>query len=228
MSAVILNEIPFRLDLEALLQSLHLSDKPDYADEIRRLTAEAEPIARPRAAYRAAAVESRSDDSVAIDGTVLRSRILRVNFEKAAQVYPFVATCGRELEEWSASVEGMFRRYGADRIKEAAVDVALQALLDRIRAVESAEHVSMISPGTVLDWPTEEQRPLFRILGEAAPAIGVELTEACIMFPIKSVSGILFATEEAFESCRLCPAKVCRKRRAPYDVGHYERAYARG
>jgi len=45
------------------------------------------------------------------------------------------------------------------------------------------------------------------------------------MVPVKSVSGILFPTEESFASCQLCPREVCPGRRAPYDPDLYDAKY---
>jgi hypothetical protein len=80
-------------------------------------------------------------------------------------------------------------------------------------------------PGSLQDWPVQEQGPLFALLGEAAPAIGVELTPSYLMVPTKSVSGIRFPLEESFESCQLCSRPNCPNRRAPYEEGLYERKY---
>jgi hypothetical protein len=51
------------------------------------------------------------------------------------------------------------------------------------------------------------------------------LTESLLMVPVKSVSGIVFANEEEFASCQLCPREDCPGRKAPYDPGLYERKY---
>ena len=84
-----------------------------------------------------------------------------------------------------------------------------------------------MSPGSLADWPLEQQRALFAVLGDTEGLIGVRLAESCLMIPTKSVSGMRFPTETSFESCQLCPRAVCPGRRAPYDKGLYDRKYAR-
>ena len=96
-----------------------------------------------------------------------------------------------------------------------------------------AEHhntgnLSIMTPGSLKDWPIEEQRPLFTILGDTVNTIGVHVTESLVMFPTHSISGIMFPTEIRFESCQLCPRKKCSGRRAPYDKDMYERRYGGG
>jgi hypothetical protein len=45
------------------------------------------------------------------------------------------------------------------------------------------------------------------------------------MIPTKSVSGIIFQTDDTFESCMLCQKDNCPNRRAPYNETLYERKY---
>jgi hypothetical protein len=85
--------------------------------------------------------------------------------------------------------------------------------------------VSRMSPGSLLDWPIQEQRPLFAILGNTRELIGVHLTEGLMMVPTKSVSGIFFPTEINFVSCQLCPREGCPGRKATHDKDLYDRKY---
>jgi hypothetical protein len=170
-------------------------------------------------------VEARGDDHVKVDGHTLTSRVLRVNLEKAHRVFAYVATCGVELEEWSRSIGDVLRRYWADTIKEMALRAAVRALKEELEDRFRPGRTSSMSPGSLEDWPLEEQAVLFSILGNPEGAIGVRLSESLVMVPTKSVSGIRFPTEESFESCQLCPREGCPGRRAPYDPGLYERKY---
>lgn len=82
-----------------------------------------------------------------------------------------------------------------------------------------------MSPGSLEDWPVSQQSALFSLLGDTQHAIGVQLTESCLMVPTKSVSGIRFPMEDSFESCQLCPREDCPGRRAPYDEALYARRF---
>lgn len=226
MKAVVLDDIPFRLDLPRLAERLRVAHVSGYAEELRRLAAESQAIALPRALYRVAFVESRGDDYVVVDGVTLTSRVLRVNLEKAHRVFVYVATCGMELEEWSRSIEDRLHRFWADTIKEMALRSAVEAFEEDLAERYRPGQTSTMSPGTLEDWPLGEQRALFALLGNPGDAIGVRLTETLLMIPTKSVSGIRFPTEESFESCQLCPRESCPGRRAPYDEKLYERKYS--
>ena len=207
MEAVILDNIPFQLDLAPLMKRLHVRTGSTYADDFRRLARDAQAIARPKALYKVAFVESRGDDTVVVDGTTLTSRVLRVNLE------------------WSRPPDDMLRQYWADTLMEMALRAAIRALNEHLVERYRTGRTSAMSPGSLGDWPLQEQRALFAILGNPEDAIGVRLSDGFLMIPIKSVSGIRFPTEESFESCQLCPRENCPGRRAPYDEGLYERKY---
>jgi hypothetical protein len=225
MNEVILDNIPFELDLVSLMKKLRLKQGESYADKLKRLASDAQAMAKPKALYRVAFIEAKGDDYVVIDGVKLTSRVLRVNLEQAHRVFPFVATCGMELEDWSSSIDDMLYRYWADTIKEMALRSAIQAMGEHLVENYQPGRTSSMSPGSLGDWPIREQRTLFAILRNPKDAIGVQLTDSLLMTPVKSVSGIRFPTDVNFESCQLCPRQDCPGRRAPYDKELYDSRY---
>jgi hypothetical protein len=225
MHEVILNNAPFQMDVDQLLERLRVPEGSRHAPQLRSFASHAQAIAKPKALYRAAFIDSKGEDVVQIEGVTLTSRVLRVNLESAHRVFVYVATCGTELDEWSKSVDGMLERYWADVMKEMALRSAMEALNEDIAQRYRPGHMAGMSPGELEDWPLEEQRALFALLGHTRQAIGVQLTDSLLMIPTKSVSGIRFPTEENFDSCLLCPRQNCPGRRAPYDEGLYERKY---
>jgi len=227
MDTTVLKDIPFRIDSDALLKSLKVKERSCYVEEIEDLIRQAQAVARPKGIYGIAPVESRDGDSVVIEGIRFASRVLQVNLGEVHRVFPFVATCGVEIEEWSKSIEGMWKRYWADVIKEAAVESVVKFLAEHLTQTYRPGPLAMMNPGSLQDWPVTEQKNLFALFRGAAASIGVQLMESCIMFPVKSVSGIWFPTVEGFEGCQLCPIKHCPKRRALYDESLYDQKYGR-
>jgi hypothetical protein len=225
---VVLKDIPFRPDLEDLKKKLRVKDGGGHSDRFARLVQEAETIARPRALYRVAYVEGRTERNVVIDGVRFDSRVLQVNLEKAHRVFPFLATCGTELHEWTGAQEDILQRYYADEISEVAMRQALGVLRDYLVERYRLGRTSTMSPGSLPDWPIQAQRPLFALLGDTEGTLGVRLTDSLLMIPSKSVSGIRFPTEQTFASCQLCPREGCPSRQAPYDGELYEKRYHLG
>jgi len=225
MKTILLDHIPFRADTDLLAKKLHLTERPRYVEQLEQLVQEAEALARPKAIYGVAYIEEKGDDFVVAEGIRLTSRILRVNLEEAHRLFPFVATCGVELDEWGQSMSNTLHRYWAEAIEDMALRVALRSMKEALVEHFHPGETSDMHPGSLADWPIEEQRPLFELLGDVEELAGVRLLDSLLMSPTKSVSGVRFPTEESFESCQLCPREECPGRQAPYDQGLYDRKY---
>lgn len=152
-------------------------------------------------------------NGVEIDAPFAVEKLGRCHF-----VVPYVATCGTEAETWSEHVEGGLERYWADKLKLLLLEKARRRLYEvvRERCFRDAQHMSSLNPGSLPQWPISEQTKLFAVLGGGAERIGVTLKESFLMLPTKSVSGIFFASDEAYENCELCPRIDCPNRRAAF------------
>jgi len=217
----VLDNIPIKLDIKAVLRRMHVRSKNEGIEKgVRELIDIARPIARPKAVYEVSYVENKNEDSIDISGVRFTSRILRINLDKVERVFPYVVTCGRELDEIDIPSGEFLKGYFMDQIKEAVLVLARKYLDDHLRIKYALGQMSRISPGAgrTTDWPIKQQKELFSIFGNVEDLIGVRLTESLLMVPVKSVSGIYFPTEIKFESCQLCPRGKCIGRRAPYDL----------
>ncbi|MEW6265058.1 MAG: vitamin B12 dependent-methionine synthase activation domain-containing protein [Thermodesulfobacteriota bacterium] len=215
---VILNQIPFSLDLPALAARLRIRPDNSYYRDLEALAGEALTIARPRAVIRLAYIDALEDDRVMVEGVRFVSRLLADKLAQTHRVFAYVATCGTELDEWASSKNDMLRRFYAEEINALALVTARKTLLEEIDRRFKPGQVSAMSPGSLPEWPIEQQGPLFELLGSPAQVIGVRLTSSFLMLPVKSVSGIYFPTETPFFSCQLCPREKCPGRKAPYQA----------
>ena len=222
---VIIDDIVFEPDREHLMKQLRAKEGTRHAETLDGLLDEAASIAQPKAVYRVSYIEDRDGDSIVVDGITFESRVLRVNLDETNRVFPFVATAGRELYDWMNSKDDLLVKYYADVVSESALRAASSVLKTHLRERFALPKSSTMSPGSLSDWPIQEQRPLFALLGDPEEDIGVTLTSSMLMIPSKSVSGFYFATEKTFESCQLCQRDRCPSRKAPYDPGLYDRRY---
>jgi len=242
----ILDDIPFEMDRAAVFDLLHLDPQHRYASEVDTLIEKASELARPRAVYQVALVERKETDSVviaedprgleqALEGSSTRtgaqtrrarfvSPVLRANLDQVERVFPYVATCGREMNSAPIADGDVFSQFCWDTIKEVALHVALSHLFDHLKEVHELESLSSMNPGSgdLEVWPIEQQKELFGFFGSVEDLIGVALTDSCLMIPNKSVSGVFFSSEHGFESCQLCHRDDCPKRRAPFDPHLWE------
>lgn len=217
MALIILDNISWKVDVGKLFKRFHLQTGSQDAAKVEALVRQAEKIGRPKALYKEAYVEDKGEDFVIVDGVKLTSRILRANLEHVYRVFPYIVTCGTELDEWSDSIDDILESYWADGIKEMALYEALKAFERHLDENFHPGKTSSMNPGSLQDWPISQQKQLFQILDDPKKYIGVELTDSYLMLPMKSVSGIRFSTEVGFENCKLCTRENCPGRRAPYD-----------
>jgi hypothetical protein len=225
MAEKVIDQIPLRFDVEHILARAGLDGTPSNLTVAQRLAGDAGALGRPRALYRAISLRKDTARTVIVDGVTLTSRVLRVNLDPVDRAFPFVATCGWELDRWVMEKEEPIERRVADVISEAALYLALGALKERLREKYHLATISRMSPGSLEDWPLQEQRLLFQLFDDTERAVGVRLTKDLMMLPRKSLSGILFASDELFESCLLCPREECPSRLLPYDRDLFTRRY---
>lgn len=222
MKTFVHDSIEFILDIPALLRECRVKPGSADAQTLEKMAEEAVKLGRPRFIYGQEFVGDRGVEFIEVDGIRFESRVLRVNLERTDRIFPFVCTCGMELEDWGAGIDDWLMGFWAEAIKEAALRAALDAFFAHLEGRYRLGHVSTMSPGSLENWPISQQAPLFRLLGNPAE---VRLTDSLLMVPTKSVSGIVFSTDENFQSCQLCPRENCPNRRAPYDETLYEREY---
>ena len=216
----VLDNIPIRLDLEAVLKRMRARRQNEsIRRSIRELIGRVRPIARPKAVYEVSYIENKGEESIDIAGIKFTSRVLRVNLDKVARVFPHIVTCGRELYDIDIPSDELLKGYLLDQIRETVLVSAREYLEDYLIKKYALGQLSRMAPGSgaATVWPITQQKQLFSIFGNVEELIGVRLTDSMLMIPVKSVSGIFFPTEAKFESCQLCPVERCTGRRAPYE-----------
>lgn len=127
----------------------------------------------------------------------------------------FVFTAGAGIGEWSKQLmaEGdLMKGYVVDVVGSEVVELAMdkmQAALAQQMAETGLLITNRYSPG-YCGWIVAEQHKLFSLLPENF--CGVTLSDTALMYPIKSVSGIIGIGESVkFNSytCRICDAQNC-------------------
>lgn len=220
----ILNDIPFALDTALLFKRLRLDPEGECGEEILAVAEKVAAAARPKAAYRVAYIDAREADAVSIDGVRFTSRVLSANLAEVQRVFPYVATCGVEMDAVPVDAADFLGNYTRDAVKEMALRAATAHLNEHLKHCYGLSRLTAMHPGSGDHnvWPIQEQRPLFQLLGDVEGGIGVRLTNTCLMHPNKSLSGIYYPAEEDFFTCTLCHREDCPGRRAPFDPQQWE------
>jgi hypothetical protein len=225
MDSIIIESIPMSVDEELLRSGLKVRSGTSLAAKLSEIIESALSAAKPKAAIKLLDITNLGDDFVTAHNITFNSRVLSVNLKDSPNMAVFAATCGTELDEWSKQFDGYLEQYWADTIMFLALGFAMQAAEGIIKKTLDTETVSTMNPGSLEDWPITEQSKLFTLMKDETAAIGVRLNESFLMRPLKSVSGLCYASGEIFHNCQLCPRKDCPGRRAPFDDGLYEKRY---
>ncbi|UCD78284.1 MAG: hypothetical protein JSW26_23185 [Desulfobacterales bacterium] len=212
----ILDNIQINIDLEAARRRLHLK-RDNELKALQDLIAIAQPLVEPKVFYKTCYIEEKLAEGVIIEGVYLSSKVLRKNLDKIERVFPFVITIGGKFSEELGACSDLLEKFYLDSIGNVALNQVRNELNHHLKSKYALEKTAFMAPGSLPDWPIDEQVPLFKLLGDVEASIGVKLTESLLMLPAKSVSGIYFPTETSFFSCQLCPRERCDSRKAKYN-----------
>ncbi len=212
--------IPVALDAGELAARLRFDPARAGFDSLDGLVALAGGLIEPRAVFETAYVGAKGERTVEVAGVMFESRLLRQNLEGANKVFPYIITVGPGLERAAAAQGDLLKQYYLEEMANSALESAAAWLAGRLEERFGVRGLSNMSPGSLEDWPITEQTKLFSIFGDAERLIGVRLTDSLLMVPRKSISGILFPSEEGFVACQLCERERCPGRKAPWQGGH--------
>lgn len=216
----ILQEFDFSVPIGTLAAKCRAEDGTEEYDRLVELLASATAVGRPKALVVAAAVEDVDARTVRVGGVEIVSPFVREKLLQSPVAHAYLLTCGREVDEWSKTLTDFVDAFYVDELKKLWLGCADRAVREEVRGrLPPGARLASLNPGSLPHWPTEGQRELFGILGDTEGAVGVRLTESCLMLPSKSVSGLLFSDRSGHVNCAMCPRKDCPNRRATDDLG---------
>ena len=198
------------LDISEIYRSMGYPD-PDAPPEDMKAIVEGllerfSPICHPRFHYIESTVEGLSPKGIIMKG-----------LSGAEKYFLFIATAGMEFQEEinRISEEGdIVKVYAADLIGSEIAEATVRECVKEMEADYPGVGVSNpYSPG-YCGWVLSEQREIFSRFG--GDTGGVSLNDSCLMYPIKSVSGIVSAgakVEKREYGCAICGRKDCYKNR---------------
>ncbi|MPW24311.1 hypothetical protein GC105_00695 [Alkalibaculum sp. M08DMB] len=193
MKVEIFQDITFSINEQNLKEALKLRERLKLDDLVSELISNAEKIAKPKAIYtKLQSSVDRKNGQVFILDKVFHSKVLAESIEDTTNVFPYIITCGMEIEEWSQSIDDIMEQYIVDGIKAQILFESTEYISQKIKETNNLESLVYHIPGFLDDWPIYEQKELFSIFGDKTQEIQVYLTESSLMRPTKSVSGIYY------------------------------------
>jgi hypothetical protein len=221
---VALTDIPFSFNIDQFSKQLRIKADTDHARAFEELVSTVQGVAKPKALYKVAFIDDKGNDSVTLDGVKFTSRALRKNLDAVERVFPYIATCGTEIDNIKIEQGDLQKKMWLAFLKGNLLQTSMQYLVENLNKQYKVSNVSSMNPGSgdATVWPFEQQRELFSTFEDVEKLIGVRLTKSLVLVPDMSVAGILFPTETDFQSCQLCHRENCHVRRAPFDKELWE------
>lgn len=212
-----MDRIPVILDAGEVATRLRFDPVRAGFESMDELVALAQGLIKPRAVYEVAYIGTKGERMVEVAGVAFESLLLRKNLELANKVFPYIITVGPELERAASAQVDLLKQYYLEEMANIALESAAGWLGGQLEARYGVTGLANMSPGSLEDWPITEQTKLFSIFGDTEKAVGVRLTDSLLMLPRKSISGILFPSDEGFVACQLCDREHCPSRKAAYS-----------
>lgn len=215
--------------LTAKLEDTELSDKErkqlfskaneEMAEELTEMVRQAQSLAEPVVLFGVCPVSQDADGYMCINGLRIDSELVREKLQGKSRCFPYIITCGEQLETWSLQYKDDFlAAFWAEEIKKLYLNRIVSEFFTYLKAYyHTSGHLTSLNPGSLEQWPLKGQEELFAVLGGAAfvkEQTGVSCTDSFLMLPIKSLSGIAFESEVFYENCQHCPLTACPNRRA--------------
>jgi len=192
-------------------------------NKLRTWKKKAQALLVPRFLYNVYKIDNISKASVEIHQDCrFKSPKLSKTLRPCEEIVCFIATVGARIER---KIERLFEqnRFADAFLLDAIGSAAVENLADRFQetiknAVQEHEKAVTLrfSPG-YCDWPVTEQKELFKLLD--SDPIGVELNDACLMTPRKTISGVFGIYNDdkiggdPYTPCSDCPKTDCPERR---------------
>lgn len=203
-------------------------EENSYDEYIKKLWEEAKAMGLPKAIIRECIIGEKSENEIIIDGMPHKSSLLIEKLKETERIYAYVATCGIELDKWAKKyINDPLYEFISSSIMKLALSPALNILHAWVRENTDIEKFAALNPGSLPSYPITGQRQVFGLIAGSENGyatdyvkekIGVDLAPSYLMIPLKSVSGIIFKTNEEWHNCSRCSKKECPDRRAEMSV----------
>ncbi len=148
-------------------------------------------------------------------------RIIANYLTDTSEVAVFVATAGKAYDEYLHKIKAsgdIYTEFLADAVGSELAEATVREVSLRLETLANERRMYITlsySPG-YCGWHVREQPKLFSLLPDQP--CGVKLNDACLMSPVKSVSGIIGLSAhpnvQVPYSCEICGLLTCYKRKS--------------
>ena len=208
------------IDRQEIYRAMGYGDEtpePEILAMLDEVLARTQCVCRPRLLYRICNGQVITPLHIEVGGVNFRPGKIITDSLAGAELFCLpVAPAGREFEEFRHTYKeagDCVREFIADSVGSVLAEACVARLEQQLDSDLNVPHTLPYSPG-YCGWRVTEQHLLFGMLPDRP--CGIELTESSLMYPIKSVSGIIgigSRVERKPYGCAICRNTACYKRR---------------
>ena len=212
-------DIPITLDMARVFDRLKTGRDHPGARELTEMARQAERMPGATAGFVRVPVREvdRKSAVIALGPARFSSRILAKSLDAGHWAFAVLATLGSVARQRAQTETDLLKSWWWQGLFDLAMERIVAYVMDEIKRRFSIQVLSILSPGSLADWPLDQQKEMFRLFGALPGQLGVRLTADMVMEPCFSVSGLMFETPVPFCSCAFCPRESCESRRMPFD-----------
>lgn len=210
----------FIMDKDELFN--RLNKREDLLERALELLEEVKEDIHPCYIAREIEITDRQPDQFMIRDMVFHSKITSLKINTRKKVFVFIASCGREISDRVDRETDLLDKSLLDIIAYMAY---LHASFEMNIALENEFKMQRhlrLCPGSIIDWSVGDNRYFFPLLDGLWQQLNLEVLSSGLIVPLKSSAGILYETDDEFESCAICPRPACPSRLLPFEVELHE------
>lgn len=211
--------VPVELDVGELARLCRILPNSPALDAVEEALPLVNRFGAPRAVLRWAGVDAVEEDRTTIEGVTFQSRVVADKLRSTPRAFLSVITAGRGLEQCEELASDPL----LNTLNGALLFHATEYVIRYMKENFGFDGSSMLNPGSLPDWPIENNFALFDIIGNVEE-IGVRLNPAGYISPWNSGSHIHFSGD-GYHNCSLCKKYDCIGRRAKFDRAEYVRIF---
>lgn len=220
MKTILVDHIEADVKKEDVLARFGMPADHAFGEAIAEVIEEMKGIANAKLLYGEAKIEARTEDTVTIDGVVFHGRDLVNALEGLDTVYPYLCTCGKELDGAAWGCKDLVKMLYIDNINHFYLRQTAIVLAEKIDN-ELGTVSTCMTPGSFEEWTLEEQQPLWQLLNKGENT-GVTMNDHGIMNPAKTVAGIRFQAKKGSCNCAICMKHNCENRKEEFSAKVFE------
>lgn len=211
--------VPVDFTLEQFARLCRVGEGSSAYEELEEVLPLVRQYGQPAAIIKWASVDAIDGDDTTIEGVTFHSKVVADKLRHTPRVFLSVVTAGEGLENSGEFADDPF----LNTYNGALLFHASMYMVNYMKERFGFDGSSMLSPGSLPDWPIQNNFPLFDMIGNVAE-IGMSLNDAGYIKPWNSGSHIHFSGD-GYQNCSLCKKYDCVGRRARFDRAEYIRIF---